>query len=38
MHHALHVLDAPSFLSVAGLGAPLSSSLLKRRYISLQNE
>jgi len=27
-----------SFLSVAGLGAPLSSSLLKRRYISLQNE
>ena len=26
------------FLSVTGLGAPLSSSLLKRRYISLQNE
>jgi len=31
-------LSSPSFLSVAGLGAPLSSSLLKRRYISLQNE
>jgi len=28
----------PSSLAVTGLGAPLSSSLLKRRYISLQNE
>ena len=31
-------LSSPSFLSVAGLGAPLSSCLLKRRYISLQTE
>jgi len=31
-------LWSPSFLSVTGLGAPLSSSLLKRCYISLQNE
>ena len=31
-------LLSPSFLSVTGLGAPLSSSPLKRRYISLQNE
>src|SRR6218665_1372519 len=31
-------LSSPSFLSVAGLGAPLSSSLLKMRYISSQNE
>jgi len=29
---------SPSSLSVTGLGALLSSSLLKRRYISLQNE
>ena len=28
----------PSTLSLIGLGVPLSSSLLKRRYISLQNE
>ena len=27
-----------SFLVVTGLGAPLSSSVLKRCYISLQNE
>ena len=27
-----------SSLAVTGLGAPLSSSVLKRRYISLQNE
>jgi len=32
------VYVSPSILSVAGLGAPLSSSLLKRHYISLQNE
>ena len=31
-------VSSAAFLSVAGLGAPLSSSLLKRRYISLQNE
>ena len=31
-------LLSSSILSVTGLGAPLSSSLLKRRYISLQNE
>ena len=31
-------LWSPSSLSVTGLGAPLSSSHLKRRYISLQNE
>ena len=30
--------DLSPFLSVTGLGAPLSSSLLKRRCISLQNE
>jgi len=35
---AAPVIHSPSFLSVTGLGAPLSSSLLKRRYISLQNE
>src|SRR6218665_3660855 len=32
----LYLSEVP-FLSVTGLGAPLSSSLLKRRYISLQN-
>ena len=30
--------SSPSSLAVTGLGAPLSSSVLKRRYISLQNE
>ena len=29
--------SSPSSLAVTGLGAPLSSSVLKRRYISLQN-
>jgi len=28
----------PSSLAATGLGAPLSNSVLKRRYISLQNE
>ena len=30
--------SSPSSLAVTGLGAPLSSSVLKRRYISLPNE
>src|SRR6218665_822213 len=30
--------SSPSSLAVTGLGAPLSRSVLKRRYISLQNE
>ena len=30
--------SSPSSLAVTGLGAPLSSSVLKRCYISLQDE
>ena len=30
--------SSPSSLAVTGLGAPLNNSVLKRRYISLQNE
>src|SRR6218665_3105916 len=38
-HPSIFYISLKSFLlSVAGLGAPLSSSLLKRRYINLQNE
>ena len=37
MAHHCNFYISSSFLSVTGLGAPLSSSLLKRRYISLQN-
>ena len=29
---------SPSFLAVTGLGTPLSCSVLKKHYISLQNE
>ena len=30
--------SSPSSLNMTGLGVPLGSSVLKRRYISLQNE
>ena len=33
-----YISHNPYSLAVTGLGAPLSSSVLKRRYISLQNE